>query len=322
VRQNIEYGLEIKKVKKQERKAISDKFIDLVDLKGFENSFPYELSGGMKQRVAIARALAYDPEVLLMDEPFAAVDAQTRETLQDELLSIWEKTDKTIIFITHSIEEAVFLADRVAVMSTNPGTIKTIVTVDLPRPRRVSNIRNSIDYNRITGVVWNLLHDVEVPEKRDSQRTWPAQAYNEADKRNIDSAALDGDGKAAVGRGCCGTVGAETFGRLCVSPAVGTASPGSYPGPPVSSHLFPNPGRHGQAPRRGSAVHQRDGQPVARSGGAPYRGGHSNSPGAFFRTPEPGGGSLLQSLFQDALPGKSLFPDADFHFVFRYRRGG
>jgi NitT/TauT family transport system ATP-binding protein len=190
VRQNIEYGLEIKKVKKHDRKAISDRFIDLVDLKGFENSFPYELSGGMKQRVAIARALAYDPEVLLMDEPFAAVDAQTRETLQDELLSIWEKTDKTIIFITHSIEEAVFLADRVAVMSTNPGTIKTIVNVDLPRPRRVSNIRNSNDYNRITGVVWNLLHDADTPEKRESQRTWPAQAHCEAEKRNNDSAAL------------------------------------------------------------------------------------------------------------------------------------
>jgi NitT/TauT family transport system ATP-binding protein len=192
VRQNVEYGLEIKKVKKHKRKEISDQFIELVDLRGFEDCFPYELSGGMRQRVAIARALAYDPEVLLMDEPFAAVDAQTRETLQDELLTIWEKTDKTIIFITHSIEEAVFLADRVAVMSSGPGgTIKRIVNVDLPRPRRIGDIRNSIDFNRINGVVWNLLHDIDLPEDQEG----PGQSYGEAvqaeaAKRNIDSAAL------------------------------------------------------------------------------------------------------------------------------------
>ncbi len=161
VRQNIEYGLEIKRIDKKERRRISDKFIDLVELNGFEDSFPYELSGGMKQRVAIARALAYDPEVLLMDEPFAAVDAQTRETLQDELLKIWGKTDKTIIFITHSIEEAVFLADRVAVMSTNPGTIKAYVDVNLPRPRKIGDTRGSIEFNWLTGKVWNLLHDSE-----------------------------------------------------------------------------------------------------------------------------------------------------------------
>jgi NitT/TauT family transport system ATP-binding protein len=158
VRQNIEYGLEIKKLKKAARREISDHFIDLVDLKGFENSYPYELSGGMKQRVAIARALAYDPEVLLMDEPFAAVDAQTREILQEELLRIWDKTGKTIIFITHSIEEAVFLADRVVVMETNPGTIKAIIKVDIARDRRANSLRNSSDYSRITSLVWNLLH--------------------------------------------------------------------------------------------------------------------------------------------------------------------
>jgi len=158
-RQNIEYGLEIKRIPKAERHEISSRFIDLVELNGFEDNYPYELSGGMKQRVAIARALAYDPEVLLMDEPFAAVDAQTRETLQDELLKIWERTDKTIIFITHSIDEAVFLADRVAVMSTNPGTIKAYVNVDLQRPRRVGDTKNSIDFNWLTGEVWKLLHD-------------------------------------------------------------------------------------------------------------------------------------------------------------------
>jgi NitT/TauT family transport system ATP-binding protein len=158
VRQNIEYGLEIKKITKPERRKISDHFIDLVDLRGFENSYPYELSGGMKQRVAIARALAYDPEVLLMDEPFAAVDAQTRETLQEELLRIWDKTGKTIVFITHSIEEAVFLADRVVVMGTNPGTIKAIVKVAIPRLRRARSLRASAEYSRIVALVWNLLH--------------------------------------------------------------------------------------------------------------------------------------------------------------------
>jgi NitT/TauT family transport system ATP-binding protein len=158
VRQNIEYGLEIKKIKKPERKSISDRFIDLVELKGFEDHYPYELSGGMKQRVAIARALACDPEVLLMDEPFAAVDAQTRELLQEELLQIWEKTGKTIIFITHSIEEAVFLAGRVVVMSSNPGAIKAVVKVALARPRRASALRGSAEFASVTGIVWNMLH--------------------------------------------------------------------------------------------------------------------------------------------------------------------
>ncbi|MDR1253287.1 MAG: ABC transporter ATP-binding protein [Treponema sp.] len=167
VRQNIEYGLEIKKVKKTQRREISDRFIELVDLRGFENSYPYELSGGMKQRVAIARALAYDPEVLLMDEPFAAVDAQTRESLQEELLRIWEKTGKTIIFITHSIEEAVFLAGRVVVMSANPGTIKSILKVPIARPRRASLLRNDPEYIRITGLVWNLLHGLGFASEED-----------------------------------------------------------------------------------------------------------------------------------------------------------
>lgn len=159
VRQNIEFGLEVKKVPKKERKEISQKFIDLVGLQGFEDRYSYELSGGMRQRVAIARALAYDPEVLLMDEPFAAVDAQTRESLQDELLRIWEETHKTIVFITHSIEEAVFLGDRVAVMTANPGTLKEIVNVNLPRPRRIGDVRTSPDFNWTSHKVWELLQN-------------------------------------------------------------------------------------------------------------------------------------------------------------------
>lgn len=161
VRKNVEFGLEIKKVPKQDRGPISQKYIEMVGLKNFADRYPHELSGGMKQRVAIARALAYDPEVLLMDEPFAAVDAQTRETLQEELLRIWEQTKKTIVFVTHGIDEAVFLADRVAVMSSHPGTIKEIVTINLPRPR--DGIRSSADFGWIRHKIWELLqNDVAV----------------------------------------------------------------------------------------------------------------------------------------------------------------
>jgi NitT/TauT family transport system ATP-binding protein len=159
---NIEYGLEVKRVPKKERKAIIERFIDLVDLNGFEQRYPGELSGGMRQRVAIARSLAYDPAVLLMDEPFAAVDAQTREALQDELMRIWEKTKKTVLFITHSIEEAVLLGDRVVVMTPHPGRIKEIVKIDLPRPRSAASMRNSEEFSWISYKIWELLHNAGV----------------------------------------------------------------------------------------------------------------------------------------------------------------
>jgi NitT/TauT family transport system ATP-binding protein len=121
----------------------------------------------MKQRVAIARALAYDPTVLLMDEPFAAVDAQTKETLQEELLRIWGETHKTIIFITHAIEEAIFLADRVAVMTDNPGTIKEVISVNLPRPRD-SETRSSPEFGALRYAIWEMLHKEAVARSLNS----------------------------------------------------------------------------------------------------------------------------------------------------------
>jgi NitT/TauT family transport system ATP-binding protein len=170
VTRNVAYGLEVKHVPRKNRPAICKEFIELVGLQGFEDRFPNELSGGMRQRVAIARSLAYDPQVLLMDEPFAAVDAQTRETLQDELLSIWEKTKKTIIFVTHSIEEAVLLADRVVVMTPRPGKIKKVVDIKLPRPRSAAEMRVSSDFKWITHGIWELLQNSadEEPVRRPS----------------------------------------------------------------------------------------------------------------------------------------------------------
>jgi NitT/TauT family transport system ATP-binding protein len=127
VRANILYGLERQGMARREREQRAQAFIDLVGLKGFEDSYPSQLSGGMKQRTALARTLAFDPEILLMDEPFGALDAQTRSLMQAELLRIWQHTPKTVIFVTHDVQEAVYLADRVAVMSARPGRLKAIV---------------------------------------------------------------------------------------------------------------------------------------------------------------------------------------------------
>jgi NitT/TauT family transport system ATP-binding protein len=134
--QNIEFGLEIKGLSKIERSRIAHKYIEMIGLNGFENSYPHEISGGMKQRVAVARALANDPEVLLMDEPFGTLDAQTRHSMQEELLSIWQNTGKTILFVTHCVNETSFLAERAIVLTSRPGRIRKIVQIELKRPRK------------------------------------------------------------------------------------------------------------------------------------------------------------------------------------------
>ena len=135
VKGNIEFGPEVKGMQKEERERISQHYIDLVGLKGFEKHYPHELSGGMKQRVGIARAYANNPKLLLMDEPFGALDAQTRNLMQGELLRIWENEHISALFVTHSVDEAVYLADRVVVLSARPGTVKEIFDITLPRPR-------------------------------------------------------------------------------------------------------------------------------------------------------------------------------------------
>jgi NitT/TauT family transport system ATP-binding protein len=133
---NVMYGPRQQGVKPAQAEAQARALIEMVGLKGYENFYPKELSGGMKQRVALARTLAYHPEVLLMDEPFGALDAHTRTRLQNDLLNIWERDRKTVLFVTHSVEEAVFLSDKVVMMTRSPGRIRQVIDIDLPRPRR------------------------------------------------------------------------------------------------------------------------------------------------------------------------------------------
>ena len=155
---NVELGLELKGVPHLQRAGRAKELIELVGLKRFESHYPHELSGGMKQRVGLARALATEPEVLLMDEPFAALDAQTRDLMQAELLQIWEQTKKTVLFVTHSIEEAAYLSDRVIVMTARPGRTKEILNIELPRPRDYE-MRLTPEFNDIKATIWNTLKD-------------------------------------------------------------------------------------------------------------------------------------------------------------------
>ncbi len=153
VEKNIEFGLEVKGFEQREREELVKRYVELVGLKGFESYLPKELSGGMKQRVAIARALVNEPKIILMDEPFGALDAQTRNKMQEELLRIWETEHKTIIFVTHNVDEALFLADRVVVMACGPGRVAEVMDVKLPRPR----LRTSPEVNVLRDRILKLL---------------------------------------------------------------------------------------------------------------------------------------------------------------------
>jgi NitT/TauT family transport system ATP-binding protein len=166
VRDNVLYGLEKQRLPKAEREDIAKRFIELVGLRGFEDSYPSQLSGGMKQRVAIARTLAIDPDTLLMDEPFGALDAQTRSIMQEELIAIWNRSPKTVVFVTHDVREAVLLADRVAVMTARPGRLKEIVDTKFagghdPEIMRSKEFAERVDYT------WNLVREEAVRAERE-----------------------------------------------------------------------------------------------------------------------------------------------------------
>lgn len=159
VRDNVAYGLRMRGVPRPQRDEIADRYIRMTGLTKFAHSYPNQLSGGMKQRVSVARAFANDPEILLMDEPFGALDEQTRIILQQELLKIWENSRKTTVFITHSIDEALCLGDRVMIMTAHPGRIKEIIAVDLPRPREIASIRTTMHYNKLFQDIWLSLRE-------------------------------------------------------------------------------------------------------------------------------------------------------------------
>ena len=153
---NVAYGLEIKGYSRSKRYHKASQYLRLVGLEQFEQSFPHQLSGGMQQRVNLARALTVEPSLLLLDEPFSALDALTREYMQEELQRIWLKTQNTVVYITHLIDEAIYLADQILVMSASPGTIKDIMSIDFPRPRSL-DLKHQSKFNQYQSHIWNLL---------------------------------------------------------------------------------------------------------------------------------------------------------------------
>jgi NitT/TauT family transport system ATP-binding protein len=164
---NVLWPLEAQGVEKSKRMEIASKYVSLVGLNDFTNHYPNELSGGMKQRVALARLLALNPRVLLMDEPFGALDAQNREFLQEELERIWEQTRKTVLFVTHDIDEAIYLSDRVIVFTARPGRIKSDIRINLPRPRSIE-IKKSPEYIEYRNMIWDLLRSEVLRARADA----------------------------------------------------------------------------------------------------------------------------------------------------------
>jgi ABC-type nitrate/sulfonate/bicarbonate transport system ATPase subunit len=154
---NVEFSLELRQLPKQERTKIGRDYLNRVGLGEFENHYPHELSGGMQQRAGLARALAVNPMILLMDEPFGSVDAQTRQFLQEELLELWQRERKTVIFVTHSMDEAVYLSDRVVVMTPRPGQVAEVLEVPLPRPRIADGVRRDPRFVDLTNYIWDSL---------------------------------------------------------------------------------------------------------------------------------------------------------------------
>jgi len=162
---NVAWGLEVQGVPQVEIEAVVQKYLEMMGLADFRNHYPAELSGGMKQRVALARVLAFDPKVLLMDEPFGALDAQTREVMQEEVTRLWDRTGKTIVFVTHDIEEAVYLGDRVVVLTARPARIREEVRIELPRPRDLT-IKKSAQCHEYRNYIWDLIRSESLNAKR------------------------------------------------------------------------------------------------------------------------------------------------------------
>src|SRR3569833_91641 len=168
VKANVLYGLERMQLALSERESRAQAFIDMVGLTGFEDSYPSQLSGGMKQRAALARTLAFDPQLLLMDEPFGSLDAQTRSLMQAELLNIWRRTPKTVIFVTHDVQEAVFLAERVAVMSARPGRIKALI--DTRFDKTDPHVFKSKAFADKVDEIWGLVRDEAIKAQTNQNR--------------------------------------------------------------------------------------------------------------------------------------------------------
>ena len=164
---NAAFGLHLRGVAKGEREAIARRNIEMAGLQGFEEAYPRQLSGGMQQRVGLARALSVDPDILLMDEPFGSLDAQTRNLMQADLLRVWDASKKTVVFVTHAMDEAVFLSDRVVVMATRPGRVSEVIDIDLPRPR-TDETRTDPRFVEFTSYVWDRLREMILrePEKQ------------------------------------------------------------------------------------------------------------------------------------------------------------